>query len=1409
MFNNNAKKKNRQYLKRSNEHAGELLFTRVYDYKDEDGNVIFQVVREQYEKGKHIYQRRPGKDGEWIKNLKNIKPTIYRLPEIIKAVKNGKTIFIVEGEKDADTLVEMGLQATTNPMGVFKWKKEYNKHLKDADVVIIPDNDDVGKKHALKIAEGLMGMALSLKVVELPRLDESEDVTDWVENYDGTKEELLELVKKEPEYKDTFKGGRILLVLDKNPENSPSGNAEKVFRALDKLDNIYWRNGLPEKGLGRVLYDHDNNPSFCIMDEGIIYNELCKVAIGDNPKGLPPREMAKFIYGLSAQEVPVKPLDRIVRMPIFTALKKMPDGTERSSLIKEAGYHKEARILYIPPNEKNLYIPEKPTKKDIRRAKNLIENDLLVNFEFKTDADKTHAIAYILLFFCREMIDGPTPMHVFTAAKQGTGKTLLAEAIMKNLSLGNYVLYPAPTSEDEIRKKISTSLNETSVTGFLLDNVTSLKSSTLASAILAGQYSDRVLGELKGLTKLIKWVWAATGNNIDIDTDMVRRCIRIRLRADHPNPHLRPLDQFKHPFLHRWCEENRDQILWSGLILVQAWVAAGQPYIHNGNLGGFENWSRVIGSILAFHEYHGFLGNIKEFQEEADQETSSWCAFLQHWWDNHKENRVTSADLLNLAEKVEDFNLGRSEREEGKKAYLSKYLNTKKDTVNEIFEPKKALKLTKEPRGKNGIFWKLTDITDKLEKDKNAKKSVEINNFTEKEKNSGSDDGVDEKLIDTTINTLPNDCNKTFKLAEKPYTASEFIELDNEKAAKKDLKTDAGDDGVDDSYCLRALKDESKHNSTEGQNHHHYQHHNELEHIEKPVTAGVLGIPTRGTMENDLLAGNISLSELSRRISGKNVSIDLETTGLDVHRDKICVLSIACGDDYWIVQNPTKYLFEDVINNAGLLIGHNLKFDLGFIRKVLKKRIKPNIFDTMLAAQLIEGNTNNTTKGYYSLQQTAERYLGITIDKTMQTSNWGGTITPLQIKYCINDVKVPLKLYPIQLDLIEKNKLQQVSELEFRCVPAVVEMELNGISINVAETQELHGEVSAIDVGSFGFNPNSEQQIKGYFDSIGIKLPNTQKESLIMLDHPVAKQILAHKDKKKQLEFLTIWLNLHENGRLYPSFRQIGAATGRFSCFDPNLQQVPRENNFRKLFVAPEGYRLVDCDLSGIELRIMAWLSKDPTMLKAFRENQDLHRITASKVLSKPPEEITKSSPERQLAKAVNFGLIYGAGAKKLQNYAKDNYGVDMSLEEAKKAREIFFETYPGIKKYHWEIMHKKSETYCLPGGEAQKIVVRCASGRARIFDPEDVRFTQAVNHPDQGTGADMIKEALIHLYMDTNYRIILTVHDEIMLEVPKNEAQQAKDALRQIMIEAGSKYILPVPVDAEVGIGDTWADCK
>jgi len=199
-----------------------------YDYKDEQGKLLFQVVRVQFSTDKHIYQRHFNQKGEWVNNLRGVRRVIYRLPEVLEAVKNGTTVFVVEGEKDVETLFEWGIVATTSPMGAGKWQDEYSRYLCGADVVIIPDNDEPGRKHAEKVARSLYGIARSVKVIKLPVWREHEDVTDWKERYGGTKELLMKIVNGTPEYVPS----KPKQVVPKIPDEIPEGERNNTLASL-------------------------------------------------------------------------------------------------------------------------------------------------------------------------------------------------------------------------------------------------------------------------------------------------------------------------------------------------------------------------------------------------------------------------------------------------------------------------------------------------------------------------------------------------------------------------------------------------------------------------------------------------------------------------------------------------------------------------------------------------------------------------------------------------------------------------------------------------------------------------------------------------------------------------------------------------------------------------------------------------------------------------------------------------------------------------------------------------------------------------------------------------------------------------------------------------------------------------
>jgi DNA polymerase-1 len=298
------------------------------------------------------------------------------------------------------------------------------------------------------------------------------------------------------------------------------------------------------------------------------------------------------------------------------------------------------------------------------------------------------------------------------------------------------------------------------------------------------------------------------------------------------------------------------------------------------------------------------------------------------------------------------------------------------------------------------------------------------------------------------------------------------------------------------------------------------------------------------------------------------------------------------------------------------------------------------------------------------------------------------------------------------------------------------------------------------------WNFGSHQQIRKIAKLLGIDLPNTRDETLALY----AKEhwfICALRDYSKASKLASTygvgWLEngYHDEGRIYASWRQLRAAAGRMACDHPNLQNIPRSGPLRSYIRAPEGRLFVIADYSQIELRIAAKISGDRETLSAYAEGQDLHTVTAQNLTGR--EVISKN--DRMLAKAINFGLLYGMGARGLQSYALMSYGVEMSPEEASLYRRRFFETYPGLKRWHenerrpW--LRSETET-------------RSLTGRRRM----DVdKLTDRLNAPVQGSGADGLQLALALLWERRcecpSAVPVLVCHDEVVVEC---DAEQAVD---------------------------------
>lgn len=518
----------------------------------------------------------------------------------------------------------------------------------------------------------------------------------------------------------------------------------------------------------------------------------------------------------------------------------------------------------------------------------------------------------------------------------------------------------------------------------------------------------------------------------------------------------------------------------------------------------------------------------------------------------------------------------------------------------------------------------------------------------------------------------------------------------------------------------------------------------------------------------------------------------------------------------------------------------------------------------------LEKDTAKQTRPVYlshSLQQVAHRYLEVWLPKDEQTSNWSGELTQDQLVYAAKDAAVLLPLYEILNELLERNSLQKTALLEFACIPAVIEIETAGMPFDSQKAGEILAEIessikgliSAIEVPNINSSVQVQQKLielgQEYLqgDSFVIEGETfevsssdevlSRMKARLPENHPLAifiTNIQEYRHLKKKADMLKKWLEtVHPvTGRLHTSLKQINnQGVGRFSAREPNLQQISRESEIRALFKAEPGRKLVIADYSGIEMRIMAQLSRDRTLIQAFKDGIDIHRFTASKISGKSLDEVTRD--ERQAAKAVGFGMIYGMSSQTLKLYAETSYGVVMTEEEAKKAREGFFKTYPGIEKWHQKqtalVSEKNFKDYWVYHPEKGFICekrpqVRTLGGRLRVWPvTHQTRMSRAgqtenslkkvgpvtelFNTPDQGTGADMIKLAMAYIYRELISRqwadvyLIGCVHDELILDTPEDKAEEVEKLLTACMLKAASKLLPDVPVEVEAHVAESWAE--
>lgn len=572
------------------------------------------------------------------------------------------------------------------------------------------------------------------------------------------------------------------------------------------------------------------------------------------------------------------------------------------------------------------------------------------------------------------------------------------------------------------------------------------------------------------------------------------------------------------------------------------------------------------------------------------------------------------------------------------------------------------------------------------------------------------------------------------------------------------------------------------------------------------------------------------------------VAIDTETTGLDYIDSELVGISISfnAGEGFYIPikhndESIIQLPLEDVINELKPLlensekkiIGQNIKFDKNILMKYgLKIASIKN--DTMMMSYVLDASATR-----HNLDALASYYLGYKTSTYEDVAGKGAKQisfddVPIDIatNYAAEDADITLRLYeelsPKLKNIESLNKLNE--EIEIPLIEVLSDMERNGAILNAkvlnAQSKDLEERIIRLENKAYKlageeFNLGSTKQLREiFFDKLNYRVikktpggqPSTDEKVLAELaeEYELPKVLLEHRTLSKLKSTYTDKLPNQISslsGKVHTSFHQAVTTTGRLSSSDPNLQNIPIRTEdgrrIRQAFEPSNGNKFISADYSQIELRVMAHLSKDPGLLSAFQEGEDVHSKTASEVFNVGIEDV--SSDLRRNAKAINFGLIYGISAFGLGK----QLGITRNL--AAEYMAMYFEKYPGVKQYMESTKESASQNGYVETLFGRRLYLKEINANNALRRQASERA--AINAPVQGTAADIMKIAMIRMYKalekeKSEARIILQVHDELILDTPEKEIDRVIELTTEAMKEA---TLLDVPLEIDIGIGDNW----
>lgn len=563
------------------------------------------------------------------------------------------------------------------------------------------------------------------------------------------------------------------------------------------------------------------------------------------------------------------------------------------------------------------------------------------------------------------------------------------------------------------------------------------------------------------------------------------------------------------------------------------------------------------------------------------------------------------------------------------------------------------------------------------------------------------------------------------------------------------------------------------------------------------------------------------------------IALDTETSGLDPHTEKLLLIQFGTAEKQALVDAEAvdAHLVKRIFEDDRIVVMHNASFDIKMLMGAYGPELeleKARIADTLSAERLIRnGRKSSVVMPGYALKTLAERYAGMELDKSIRQGFYGiqsvQELSDAELHYAERDVEATWKVFAEQLPMLERDGLMRVAAIEGAASVPFAHMEYYGAPIDKDAWQRLVDEAktnsaearksldrefwTVADRDLFGgttLNYSDDAEVLDALRKLGVDARSTKKEALLATGHSAARAVAEYREHQKIVSSYgeTFLQHVHKTtGRIHPRFRPMGATTGRASCSEPNLQNIPARSAFRACFRVPEGRKLITADYQGAELRIIAEASKDPVFIRTMAKGQDLHAVVASRLFGKL---VTKEEhPElRARAKAISFGLAYGMGANALAEQ------LNVDPPEAERLLNQYFQSFPKIRDFFNRSAHD-----ALRRGYTRSMSGRCFWFQDMRQDGKDegTMVRVAKNMPIQGTNADMTKVAMARITRSIRERgydafLVNMVHDELVVESSEGDAEAVKEMVESEMISAAAEFIKRVPVEVDATVSSTWS---